>query len=60
MSEIQKQVALGTIASTGQICPESDVWQSRDARPTTAPIAKGNRMPPHAGVAVAWILIQYA
>jgi hypothetical protein len=26
---------------------------------TTAPIAKGNRMPPHNGAAVTWQLIQY-
>ena len=27
---------------------------------TTAPIAKGNRMPPHRGKAVYWKLIKYA
>jgi len=27
---------------------------------TTAPIAKGNRMPPYGGRSVTWILIQYA
>lgn len=51
---------LGAIARTGSLCPESGVWKSRDAQPTTAPIAKGNRMPPHNGAAVDWMLIQYA
>lgn len=55
-----KRTPLGTTASTGQICPESGVWESLDVSPTTAPIAKGNRMPPHAGAAVTWVLIQYA
>ena len=51
---------LGTRAKTGSTCPESGVWKSDDNPSTTAPIAKGNRMPPHGGKAVYWILIQYA
>ncbi|GAB4919261.1 hypothetical protein MAHJHV35_36700 [Mycobacterium avium subsp. hominissuis] len=47
-------------ASTGQLCPASGVWQSLDYPSTTAPIAKGNRMPPHNGKSVTWQLIQYA
>ncbi|ORU98772.1 hypothetical protein AWB93_13090 [Mycobacterium bohemicum] len=47
-------------AHTGQTCPVSGVWKSLDYPSTTAPIAKGNRMPPHNGVAVTWQLIQYA
>ena len=54
------KVAIGTTASTGQTCPESGVWKSLDTPSTTAPIAKGNRMPPHNGKAVTWKLIQYA
>jgi hypothetical protein len=53
-------VTLGTIARTGSICPQSGVWRSLDLRPTTAPIARGNRMPPHNGVAVDWQLIELA
>ncbi|RKQ68335.1 hypothetical protein [Oceanibaculum indicum] len=55
-----RRVPLGTIARTGSICPESGVWQVVGYPTTTAPIAKGNRMPPYAGVAVVWALIQYA
>jgi len=51
---------IGTTASTGQTCPESGVWKSLDTPSTTAPIAKGNRMPPHNGNAVTWKLTQYA
>jgi len=49
-----------TTAHTVQVCPVSGVWQSMDYPSTTAPIAKGNRMPPHNGVAVTWHLIEYA
>jgi len=51
---------LGTTARTGETCPESGVWRSLDNPSTTAPIAKGNTMPPHNGVAVTWELISYA
>lgn len=47
-------------ASTGQICPASGVWKVVGNPSTTAPIAKGNRMPPYNGKAVTWQLIQYA
>lgn len=48
---------IGTTASTGEKCPESGVWATSG---TTAPIAKGNTMPPYNGKAVTWKLIQYA
>ncbi|MBL8517569.1 MAG: hypothetical protein SF172_04415 [Burkholderiales bacterium] len=51
---------LGTTARTGESCPESGVWESQDSPSTTAPIAKGNTMPPHNGKAVTWKLIRYA
>ncbi|GAM00378.1 hypothetical protein SP5_031_00210 [Sphingomonas parapaucimobilis NBRC 15100] len=50
---------IGTTARTGEICPESGVWQPIGYS-TTAPIAEGNRMPPYDGKAVTWKLIQYA
>ena len=50
---------LGTQVRTGGTCPESGVWQPQGYS-TTAPIAKGNRMPPYNGQAVYWVLIQYA
>ena len=40
---------IGTTARTGEICPESGVWQVVSTPSTTAPIAKGNRMPPYYG-----------
>ena len=52
--------SIGTRASTGETCPESGVWKVEGTPSTTAPIAKGNRMPPYAGKAVVWVLIQYA
>jgi len=51
---------IGTTARTGQNCPESGVWQVIGIPSTTAPIAVGNTMPPYAGRAVTWKLIQYA
>lgn len=50
----------GTTARTGQTCPESGVWEVVGTPSTTAPIAKGNTMPPYAGKAVTWELIQKA
>lgn len=55
-----KRVPIGTRAHTGEVCPESGVWKVDATHSTTAPIAKGNRMPPYDGKAVSWILIQYA
>ncbi|NLR69832.1 hypothetical protein HGI47_02935 [Novosphingobium sp. ERN07] len=51
---------IGTTARTGEVCPESGVWQSIDTPSTTAPIAKGNRMPPHNGKSVTWKLVRHA
>ncbi len=51
---------IGTTARTGETCPESGVWQVVGTPSTTAPIAKGNRMPPYNGQAVTWRLTQYA
>ncbi|MEZ4778412.1 MAG: hypothetical protein R2786_03425 [Flavobacteriaceae bacterium] len=51
---------IGTTARTGQSCPESGVWRVVGTPTTTAPIAKGNRMPPYAGNAVTWKLTAYA
>jgi len=51
---------IGTTARTGQTCPESGVWQVVGSSTTTAPIAKGNTMPPYGGQAVTWKLIQKA
>ncbi len=51
---------IGTEASTGMVCPESGVWQVKGRPGHTAPIAKGNRMPPFGGIAVIWVLIAYA
>lgn len=51
---------LKTTARTGETCPESGVWEVVGTPSTTAPIAKGNTMPPYNGKAVTWKLIQYA
>lgn len=54
------KMPIGTKAKTGENCPESGVWKVEGNPSTTAPIAKGNRMPPYDNRAVTWILIQYA
>lgn len=51
---------VGTRVRTGETCPESGVWKVEGYPSTTAPIAKGNRMPPYGGRAVVWFLMQYA
>jgi len=51
---------VGNTARTGEICPESGVWEVVGTPSTTAPIAKGNRMPPYDGKAVTWKLIRLA
>jgi hypothetical protein len=51
---------IGTMVHTGEICPESGIWSVVGYPTTTAPIAKGNRMPPYEGRSVNWKLIQYA
>lgn len=53
------KVPIGTTARTGERCPESGVWRPQGYS-TTAPIAKGNVMPPYDGRAVTWSLVQYA
>jgi hypothetical protein len=45
---------------TGHTCPESGIWKVEGNPSTTAPIAKGNRMPPYGGRSVTWLLIAYA
>ena len=55
-----KRAPIGTKVQTGAICPESGVWKVDGKPSTTAPIAKGNRMPPYGQKAVTWTLIQYA
>ncbi|MFA5950807.1 MAG: hypothetical protein WC807_11055 [Hyphomicrobium sp.] len=52
--------AIGTRIRTGESCPESGVWTAEDTPSTTAPIARGNRMPPHRGKSVYWRLTRYA
>ncbi|GAA1746223.1 hypothetical protein [Nostocoides vanveenii] len=53
-------IALGTTAKTGEKCPESGVWRVVGSPSTTAPIAKGNTMPPYQGKAVTWELTRLA
>ena len=51
---------IGTTARTGETCPESGVWTVVGTPSTTAPIAKGDRMPPYRNEAVTWRLTQLA
>jgi hypothetical protein len=51
---------IGTTARTGETCPESGVWKVVGSPSTTAPIARGNHMPPYDGKAVTWQLTRYA
>jgi hypothetical protein len=53
-------VSIGTTARTGEKCPESGVWEVVGTPSTTAPIAKGNVMPPYMQKAVTWRLKSHA
>lgn len=53
-------MSVGITAKTGERCPESGVWEVQGTPSTTAPIAKGNVMPPYANKAVTWKLIRLA
>lgn len=56
-----RRAPIGTRVSTGHQCPESGVWKvDHPTDSTTAPIAKGNIMPPYRGKAVVWFLAAYA
>ncbi len=57
---VHSRIALGTRVRTGETCPESGVWKVVGYPTTTAPIAKGNRIPPYNGAAAIWELIAYA
>lgn len=52
----QQMANVGATAKTGEKCPESGVWAVQGSPSTTAPIAKGNVMPPYSGKAVTWML----
>ena len=54
------RLPLGTIARTGERCPESGVWVVVGYPSTSAPFAKSNVMTPYRGNAVVWKLVQYA
>lgn len=54
------EIIYNMTAKTGEKCPVSGVWKVDGFPTTTAPIAKGNTMPPYCGKAVTWKLIQYA
>lgn len=56
----QTKKPIGTTGRTGEICPESGVWEVVGYPTTTAPIARGNRFPPYLGNAVTWRLKSYA
>ena len=60
MNVALKKAPIGTRVKTGETCPESGIWKVEGYPSTTAPIAKGNRMPPYKDRSVVWTLIQWA
>jgi hypothetical protein len=55
----RSNVPIGTTARTGERCPESGEWHVVGYPTTSAPIAKGNVMPPYGGKSVTWRLARY-
>jgi hypothetical protein len=54
------KLPIGTMAKTGEKCPESGIWEVQGQPSTTAPIAIHNTFPPYQDKAVVWKLIRYA
>jgi hypothetical protein len=48
---------VGTTARTGEKCTESGIWKAHGNLSTTAPMAKGKRMPLYDWKVVTWMLI---
>ena len=51
---------LGTTRKTGEKCPESGRWDGKNsAAQTSAPVLKGDTLPPYKNLSATWTLIQY-
>jgi hypothetical protein len=50
---------LGTIARTGEECPETGIWKTNKQPTTSIPFAVGTRMPPYEGKPMIWKLVSY-
>jgi hypothetical protein len=50
---------LGTIARTGELCPENGIWKTTNQPTTTIPFATGLKMPAIQGKPVVWRLVSY-
>lgn len=45
---------VGTLAKTGERCPESGIWKVLEAPSFTVSINEGSLMPPFKGRSVSW------
>jgi hypothetical protein len=52
------ETTIGTIAKTGEECPESGDWKVLDQPSTIIRVDKGNFMPPLKGRSVQWELVK--
>lgn len=50
---------LGTIARTGENCPESGIWKTNKRPTTSIPFTVGTRMPAYEGKPMLWRLVTY-
>lgn len=47
----------GTMAKTGEDCPETGIWEVANRPTAQALMLKGNIMPPYEGKTVVWRLV---
>lgn len=50
---------LGTLAKTGERCPETGIWEVQDCQSLTFIINKGSIIPPYKGNEVYWQFKDY-
>ncbi|HEX3009010.1 MAG TPA: hypothetical protein VHO90_15510 [Bacteroidales bacterium] len=53
------KIQVGTLAKSGERCPETGLWEVQDCQAITFVMNKGNILPPYKGNEVYWKFIDY-
>lgn len=51
--------SIGTIARTGEVCPERGIWKTTNHPTTKLEFVEGLKMPAIQGIPVVWKLVSY-
>lgn len=54
-----EKAAIGTVVKTGDICPETGIWETDKGTSKQKKLQKGAKMPPQNFMSVNWKLISY-